>query len=130
MMRGLTRLLTLFTLLGAAACSQRPLEIGTIQLGRSLNEDSTVASFTTVFKPSDTIYVSVKTTDMGSGTIAVKWFYNGHSVGERSKTVSFKIASATEFHMQSATGFPPGSYSVEVTVDGKPAGQRSFTVAN
>jgi hypothetical protein len=121
----LPALCALFLLLG---CSSGPLQVGTIQIGRSVNEDSSVGSFTTVFKPNDTVYVSVHTTDMGSGTITVKWSYNGRLVSERSKEVSYKISAATEFHLQSATGFPAGPYTVEVLLDAKLVGSRSFTV--
>jgi hypothetical protein len=113
-----------------AGCSTPPLKVGGIQLGSSLNADNTVGRFTTTFKPTDTIYLSVLTTDMGSGTITAKWSYNGRPAGERSKAVSFRIAGATEFHMQSSEGFPPGPYSVEVLLDGKPVGTRTFTVSN
>ena len=126
MARPLTVMLSMVVLL--IGCSNGPLHVGAIQLGRSLNEDSTVASFTTTFKPSDTIYLSVHTTDKGSGTITARWFYNGRPAGERSKAVSFRSAGATEFHMESAAGFPPGPYNVDVLLDGKPVGSRTFSV--
>ena len=43
-----------------AACSG-PLELTNIQVGRSLNQDGSIASITTLFKPSETVYVSVQT---------------------------------------------------------------------
>jgi hypothetical protein len=129
MVRSLIVLVTLSALVPLAACSTRSLEVGAIQLGRSLNGDGTVGNFTTTFKPTDTIYLSVLTTDGGSGTITAKWSYNGRPAGERSKPVSFTRAGVTEFHMESANGFPPGPYTVEVLVDGNPAGSRTFTVA-
>ena len=42
------------------ACSG-PLELANIQIGRSLNQDGSIASITTLFKPSETIYVAVQT---------------------------------------------------------------------
>jgi hypothetical protein len=36
------------------ACSG-PLQLANIQIGRSLNQDGSVASITTLFKPSETI---------------------------------------------------------------------------
>ncbi len=38
-------------------CSQ-PITVDTIQIGRSLNADQSVASQTTTFKPNETVYVS------------------------------------------------------------------------
>lgn len=102
------------------------LRVATIQVGRSLNADDTVASHTTTFAPTDTVYVSVQTTGAGSGTVGVRWVYAGRVVGEPTKEV--RGAGATEFHLQNAGGFPPGEYTVEVTLNGQPAGTRTFRV--
>jgi hypothetical protein len=111
----------------AAACSQ-PLTVETIQLGRSLNADQSVAELTTAFKPNETIYVSALNPARGDGTIRVKWYFGTQLLSEAEKRVSFKGAGATEFNLQSAGPFPPGDYSVEVEVDGQPVGKRNFTV--
>lgn len=111
----------------AAACSQ-PLTIDTIQVGRSLNADQSIASQTTTFKPNETIYVSALNNQRGEGTVKVRWFMGAQLLSEREKTVKFPGAGATEFHMQSAGGFPPGDYSVEVLLDGSSVGTRKFNV--
>ena len=108
--------------------SGEPLRVTSLQLGRSLNADGTVAGHTTTFTPNDTVYVSVLTAGVGSGTIGVRWTYRGRVVGEPKKQVSYKDVAATEFHLQSAGGFPPGDYLVEVFLDGQPAGSRDFRV--
>ncbi|MGE0463727.1 MAG: hypothetical protein AB7Q16_20375 [Vicinamibacterales bacterium] len=113
----------------AAGCrSNQPLEVSTIQLGRALSSDNSIGSHTTVFRPDDTIYVSVLTTDTGSGTIGVRWMYGGRLISEPSKDVSYKGAAATEFHIQNSGGFPEGKYSVEAFLDGQSVGRRNFTV--
>jgi len=115
-------------LLAAAGCAEAPLTFGAMQIGRSVNQDGSISHATSVFKPTDTIYVSVRTTDLGSGTITVRWSYGDRLLSETSKKVSYRISADTEFHMQSPAEFPNGAYTVEVLVDGKPAGTRSFTV--
>src|SRR5262245_31719517 len=100
-------------------CAGPTLTVSAIQVGRSVNQDGSISAATTVFKPNDTIYVSVRTTDLGSGTITVRWSYGGRLLSESSKTVSYKIAADTEFHMQSPTEFPRGAYTVDILVDGK-----------
>jgi hypothetical protein len=105
------------------------LRVTSIQLGRSLNADSTVATHTTVFTPDDTVYLSVATTGVGSGTLGVRWMYRGHVIGEPKKQVSSR-AGVTEFHLQSAGGFPLGDYTVEVFLDGRSAGTQTFRVEN
>jgi hypothetical protein len=112
---------------GLAACSQ-PLTVGTIQVGRSLNADSSISSLTSSFKPSETVYVAVLNPQRGEGTIGVRWYYGTQLISEREKQVKFKGASATEFHLQSAAGFPLGDYSVEILLNGQSAGRRNFNV--
>ena len=111
-----------------AACESRPLQISAIQLGRALNPDRSVAEFTTVFAPQDTVYLSVLTRDAGSGTIGVRWTYGGKVVGEAKKRVADRDVAATDFPLQSAGGLPPGQYSVEIFLDEKSVGTRTFRV--
>ena len=104
------------------------LRVTSIQLGRSLNADRTVAGHTTRFGPNDSVYVSVLTTGSGSGTISVRWVYAGRVVGEPQKQVSYKDFAATDFQLQSAGDFPVGDYTVEVFLDGRSVGTREFRV--
>src|SRR5512134_785360 len=90
-----------------AACSQ-PITIDTIQLGRSLNADQSVADQTTTFKPNETVYVSALNNRRGYGTISVRWYMGQQLLSEREKQVKFQGAGATEFNISSATGFPEG----------------------
>jgi hypothetical protein len=129
MLQTLTRMTFAGALALAAACSSsEPLQVTTIQLGRSLNPDKTVSSHTTRFKPTDTIYAAVLTDGSGSGTIAARWLYAGRVVSEPEQTVSYKGAAATEFHLQNSGGFPTGDYTVEILLDNKPIGSRAFRV--
>jgi hypothetical protein len=111
-----------------AACGSRPLQITTIQLGRTLNPDHSVAEFTTVFAPDDTIHVSVLTTGGGSGTLSIRWKYGEKVVGESQQRVANRDLAATDFPLRSAGGFPPGEYSAEVFLDGKSVGTKTFKV--
>src|SRR5262245_61715900 len=104
------------------------LHVTSIQLGRSLNSDNTIASHTRTFKPDDTIYLSVTTNGAGSGTLSVRWTYAGHVVDEPKKTVSSRNIAVTEFHLKSGDHFPPGEYAAEVFLDGKPVGKETFKV--
>jgi hypothetical protein len=56
--------------------------------------------------------------------------YGGRVVGEPKKQVSYRDEAATEFHLQSAGGFPVGDYTVEAFLDGKSVGTKTFRVAN
>ena len=126
----LRRLVVSCALGAAVACGpSEPLKVTTIQLGRSLNSDDSVATHTTSFNPKDTIYASVINDSAGAGTVSVRWVYAGQTVREETKEVSFTREGATEFHLQSpSAGFPPGDYRVEIQVDGQPVGTREFRV--
>lgn len=100
----------------------------TVQVGRAVNADNTIASHTTTFGPNDTVYVSVGTAGSGSGVLGVRWTYAGRVVGEPTKEISYRGAASTEFHLQNAGGFPPGEYSVEAFLDGQSIGTKTFRV--
>jgi len=129
-MRLINRSLLLLVLVAwVAGCwSGPPLKVTSIQLGRSLNTDGTVGNFTTSFAPTDTIYVSVLTEGSGDATISVRWTFEGRVMGEPKRQVSYKDVAATEFHMQGATGFPTGDYTVEAFMNGQSVGSRPFKV--
>src|SRR5215218_6752085 len=108
--------------------SRESLQVTSLQLGRSVNPDGTVSSFTTRFVPGDTVYLAVGTSGVGAGTIGVRWTYEGRVIDEPEKQVEYRIPATTEFHLQSATGFPAGGYAAEVFLNGQSAGSRPFRV--
>ena len=108
--------------------SNQSLVVTTIQLGRALNSDSTVAGFTTTFRPDDTVYLSVLTNGAGSATMSVRWLYGGRVIDEPKKQVSYKMAAATDFRLQSPSGFPTGDYTAEVFLNGQSVATRTFRV--
>ena len=120
--------LALAVVVSCIACNNGPLELANIQVGRSLNQDRSVASITTLFKPNEMIYVAIQTKAAGKGTISVKWKFGTQLIGEPSKPVSYDGPASTEFHMQNSGGFPPGDYSVDVLIDGVQVGTRAFKV--
>jgi hypothetical protein len=123
---GLALAVLLVTLIGCSLGQN--LEFTSIQLGRSIDPDASVSANTTSFVPSDTVYVSVHTKGAGTGTIRVKWTLGTRTLGEPEKHVKYTDAAATEFHLQSADGFPIGDYNVEVFFNGQPVASRPFHV--
>jgi hypothetical protein len=131
-MRTATRFTTLAlaaALIWVAGCGpSEPLQVTTLQLGRSLNSDDSVGTHTTRFSPSDTIYVSALSDRPGRGTLTVHWFLHGQMVSEASRDVSYRRASATEFHLQNSGGFPVGQYRVDLLLNGEVVESRQFRV--
>lgn len=115
-------------ILFSAACSRGPLKVATVQLGRALNSDNSIASHVTRFKPDQTVYASVLTDGPGTGEIAARWTFGGRVISEEKKSVSYTQGAATEFHIAYAGGFPTGEYKVELLVDGTSVATRAFRV--
>lgn len=116
------------TVIIAFAGCRQPLHFTTLQVGRSLNSDHTVATHTTRFKPDESVYASVLTDQTGASTIVARWSYAGRVVSETERSVSYKGDGATDFHFQSAEGFPPGDYKVEIIMDGESVASREFRI--
>jgi hypothetical protein len=114
--------------LAVSACNNDPLQVTAIQLGKSLNPDNSVGTFTTSFQPRDTVYLSVLTGASGAGSLATTWYYGSNKVSEMKKDVSYRGSAATEFRFHNTAGLPVGGYRVEVFLDGKSAGERAFKV--
>lgn len=130
-MRQALRIGALLAALAAIACGpSAPLEVSSIQLGKAINPDKTVAAFTTSFAPTDTIYLVILSPKAGKGTLSVKWMFGTRVVSEDSRQVSYTDAAATEFHLQNAVGFPDGAYRVEVFLDGTSVGSRPYRVTS
>jgi hypothetical protein len=126
-MRHLTSLLVIAALTASAGCGSG-LRVTGLRLGRGIAADASATGATATFKPNDTVYLSVQTAGVGSGTIGVRWTYGGRVIDEPKKQVSYRDVAYTEFHLQSVRGFPPGEYTVEVFLDGQSAGSRTFHV--
>ena len=105
-----------------------------VDLGNSIGADMKVATPSTSFAPTDTIYASVATSTSdpaGSvpGTLSATWtFEDGQVVNEESKSVNLTGAGNTEFHIAKPDGFPAGSYKVEISLDGNVVQSKDFTV--
>jgi hypothetical protein len=111
-----------------AACSPHTLRVTEVQIGRTLNADETVGITATTFGPTDTVYIAVLTSGIGSATIGVRWKFGDRLVNEASKQVSYKDRAATDFSLKGAAGIPPGDYTAEVSFDGKPVETKTFRV--
>jgi hypothetical protein len=105
-----------------------PLTVETIQTGKSLNSDNSIGTHSASFRPKETMYVAVLTTARGSGTITVRWKLGGQVIHEVTREVSYNDQAATDFRFEAADGFPVGTYTIEVLLDGKPVGERTVRV--
>jgi hypothetical protein len=106
--------------------------VTTINVGKSIDADKKIAAPMETFAKGDTIYVTVDTTGSGPATVKAKWTYmkGGQTtvVKEDTQMISATGPATTEFHISKPDGWPAGDYQVEVFVDDKSVGTKTFTV--
>lgn len=111
--------------------SAAPMRITSIQLGKALNADKSLTTEAADFGVRDVIYAVVSTE--GAATDAkldAKWtFQNGKAVSDASQSVSPAGGMARhEFHIQKASAWPKGTYTVEIMLDGTSVGTKQFVI--
>jgi hypothetical protein len=106
------------------------VRVADVNLGRSLNADKTIGDNTTSFRPADTIYASVVTDGSSpSASLKARWTYqDGQVVDESVQTIAPSGKATTEFHISKPSGWPPGKYKVEVSLNGAPTSTKDFEV--
>jgi len=108
------------------------VQAGTISLGKAIGPDKKVTTPAEAFAKGDTIYASVDTMGAGMATLKAKWTYHkgGQTsvVDEKSEMINPTGPATTEFHVSKPGGWPAGEYQVELFLDDKSIGVRSFTV--
>lgn len=106
------------------------LNVSAIDLGRQIGPDKRVTEATTVFAPTDTIYVSViGTADVERLALRARWiFEDGQVVNETEQTIAPSGETVTEFHIARPSGWPTGKYKVEIAAGGAPLGSKEFEV--
>ncbi len=97
--------------------------VTSITVGSSASTDASTTSQATL-STSDPIYVTIRTDGTpGNVEIAARLSYqDGQQVGEESETLNTSGPETTNISFRHPTGWPTGTYTVDVTVDGQPAG--------
>jgi hypothetical protein len=102
-----------------------------ITVAKAVNADDSPGEAATAFGRADTVYVSMWTASAPVGTeIAARWFGpNGEQLTE-DKVVTDKAGDGyTSFHAANVKGWAPGTYRVDILVNGSPAGSTTFTIS-
>jgi hypothetical protein len=103
-----------------------------ITLGTAIGMDKKVTAPATTFAKSDQVYAAVELTGSGSASVAAKWSRNNDgkfsAVSEAREEVTANGSAVSTFNAGTGESLTPGSYQVEVFLNGKSAGTRSFTV--
>ncbi len=108
------------------------VSVGTISLGTAVGADKKVTQAGESFGKKDTIYASIDTSGSGTATLKAKWTYKKDGkealVHEETQTITPTGPATSEFHISKPDGWPAGDYQVDVFVDDKSAGTKTFTV--
>jgi hypothetical protein len=106
------------------------VKVTEVQLGTAVGVDKRIAQPKTAFSTKDTIFASVATEGTANAAeIAAKWtFQDGQVVNESRRSIAPSGKEVTEFSIQKPDGWPAGSYKVEISLNGKPADSKTFTV--
>jgi hypothetical protein len=107
---------------GAVATDVRSaLSVIDIDMGRHIDAEKKIVDKTDDFTAADTIYASVHTSGTAkSSPITARWtFQDGALVDETTQSVTTDGTAYTEFHIAKPGGFPRGTYTLHLLVDGK-----------
>jgi len=106
--------------------------VSTVAVGNAIGADKKVTQAGDSFGKKDTLYASVDTTGSGTAKLTAKWTFKKDDkqipVKEETQTITPSGPATSEFHISKPDGWPAGEYQVEILVDDKPAGTKTFTV--
>lgn len=101
--------------------------VTSLELGNAVGADNRVSAPMSTFATGDTVHASV-VTDGSGGTVATRWtFEDGQVVHTEDKIVPAGN-QVTDFMITNPSGWPPGTYTLEVSVDGQVVDTREFEV--
>ena len=105
------------------------IRVASVALGSALDPGKRIAAPKSLFAPTDTIYASVDTAGSGAPvTLTARWTYEDGQLVNESTQQTQAGASTTEFHISKPSGWPAGSYQVEILADGSSAAVQRFEV--
>jgi hypothetical protein len=107
-----------------------PFTVTTMNLGKAVYTDNTIAASASSFGRMDTVFLSVVSDGVDPAVkLRARWYGpKGIAVQEGTQTVSSAGPSATAFHLDNRSGLAVGKYSVEVFVNDTSAGSKQFEV--
>ncbi|HUH29923.1 MAG TPA: hypothetical protein VLZ55_00910 [Rhodanobacter sp.] len=113
----------------AGAATAGAVSVTSVDIGTSVDSTNHVTAAGSSFAPKDDIYASVITNGSGSAKLDARWtFQDGQVVNEDSKTIEASGQQATAFKINKPSGFPPGNYKVEISLNGNMVSSKDFSV--
>lgn len=109
--------------------------VDSVDLGTATGADMRITAPMTAFGKNDTIIAAVahSTSDPAAnvaGTLSAKWTTaDGTVINEETKDVNFTGVGVTNFQVAKPEGWAPGTYKLEISLDGTVVQTREFTVS-
>ena len=102
-----------------------------IAVVKAIQADKSPGEAATTFGKKDTVYVSFWVADAPVGTeLKARWTDPKGKLLTEDKIVTDKPgAGYSEFHAAKKSGWAPGTYKVDILLNGQPAGSTTFTVS-
>jgi len=108
------------------------VKVVNVSIGHTLDSQKRTADGNTEFGAKDSVYVSVETTGTGKSEIKVKYkdikSNKDSEMEETTQKVDTSGPAVSEFQIYHNGGWKPGTYLVEVLLDGKSVSTKQFTV--
>ena len=121
------------TVASAASTAPAPLAFSKLAVGDAIDKDHQVTRAADRFDADDhTLYASVATVGSSTdATVDATWRYlegRGQLVSKISQSIATDGPAITTFQVHNPDLWPEGKYTVDITVDGKPAASQDFRI--
>lgn len=105
-------------------------EVTRIDSSNQASETELTGMVSENFGPKDSVYLDIRTRGTAEKyTISSKWFYpDGEVITENSQVVNGAGPTSTIFSMSKPDGWAPGTYKVEISINGQLKQTKTFQV--
>ena len=107
------------------------VRVSELELGKAIGTDKRVTEDTDDFAPNDTIYASIVTQGSAQqARLTARWIYqDGQTVDESTQTIAPSGTTVTEFHISRPGGWPAGTYTLRILLDGREVESEEFEIS-
>lgn len=106
-----------------------PATVTSVELGNAVDEENRVVAPASEFATTDTIYASVGTDGGSAARLTARWTYGDEGQLVRSTDADVPAGpQVVAFDIQHPEGWPTGSYTLDVLLDGTSVETRGFSV--
>ena len=103
--------------------------VASVVLGSAVDPSKRVVQPKTAFAPTDTIYASIATEGWGQSlTLTARWSFEDGQLVSESSAIAEPGPGVSEFHITKPSGWPVGSYQLEILAGGTPVSVQRFEV--